>query len=425
MSNGYDPAEDPGAQEEYRLVEAPKKKKKSAKEIKAANQKMLKHLLISLGTLLLLFIAYQKIKGSKSKRGGWVIGYPPIELSAEQQTQAEAMGKAISTALSSGQAAEAHALTQWAATMNRIEKDVTPDMLGRNELRRIINEQWAGSSPGIFRRMLLNSHLPTTGVLDRVEAGYVRMVKREGYAAALIRTTQVPNRVEYHEVLIYPMKDEGGKLRVIDIFDRQTGVYASDRLRWVGVQEESVKSDENAQWLGAFGDDAAPHVIKLKGLISQDVLQNGGGAYETIRSLPEPFRSSPNIYAMELYALRNILDDKKKDGLNDTQKARWLELINKPATPVDGANTKADPSPMLAELLLLEKRYTEAEEVIRKLHTSVKDGYLKYLISTWRLEQKDLPGAEKAFLEAKAESPGLAQLFAYGKVLEEAKKAAQ
>jgi tetratricopeptide (TPR) repeat protein len=203
-------------------------------------------------------------------------------------------------------------------------------------------------------------------------------------------------------------------LRVIDVYDVQTGIYATDRLRWAGIQESGVSSEDNGQWLAAFSPAANGHLLNLKTLISQDILKNGSAAFETIKALPEALRNSPPLYALEYAALRNSLDDPKK-GLTDEMKARFLSLLT--LAPSTGRNTP-ESHQMLAELFMKDGRQPEAEAELLKAYAKFNDGYLQYLLSKWRLEKGDVAGATEAYLQAKKDAPHLSQLFNHGKALD-------
>jgi hypothetical protein len=346
-----------------------------------------------------------------------VLGYPPVALSAQEKKDVEEMAKQVAEHLNNGYGGDIQALTDWNVIIQRVANGIQGGVLDKNEIRDKINKEWATDSDGLFRNVLLDQKRDA----QKVDAAFVAHSERDGYATVKLRIAPkaYPNRVEYHEALIYPLKQDDGskKLKIIDSYDAQQALWVSDRLRWAAIQESGVKSEDNGMWLRTFGEDAKPHLLELKTLISQDVLRNGGAAYKTISAFPKEMRANPDVWAMEFAACRNALDDTKKAAPDDL-KPRFLELLANP--PPTGRN-KPEVDTVLAEMLMLDGKQEEAEALLQKVFDKNKDGWLKLMVSKWRFAKGDVTGAETAFQQAKAASPGIKGLFDHGKAIESKK----
>jgi hypothetical protein len=177
-----------------------------------------------------------------------------------------------------------------------------------------------------------------------------------------------------------------------------------------------VESETNGQWTAVFGDEAAPHLLKIKDIIKLDAnpTQKGTPAANAIKELPASLQSHPAIYAMNVRALRNSYD-------KDPSAERTNQYINLLANPVTQDKNKPMPFALMAEIYHKQNMIKECDEAITNAHKQMKDGYLRFQLAKWRLGRGDIPGAETAYGQAKMEAPGIKALFVFGKKLEEKK----
>jgi hypothetical protein len=412
----YQPIDEDQPQEEYRRIEAPQKKKKKGDNSK----QVVKYFLYCMVLLVFAIVAVNVFRPNKAKRKGMVVGFPPVTLTAEQKKEVASIAKEIATHLTDGHGEDCQALTDWKVIIARVGSEVKESVGDNNEIRDKINKDWASGSEGLFRNILLD----VARDAQKLDVDALGFSERDGYTTVRLRVAAKshPYLVEYHEVLLYPVKQEDGstKMKLIDVFDAQSAIWATDRLRWAAIQEAGMKEEERGMWVRTFGDVVIPHLPDMKALVSQDVLRNGTAAMNTIKAFPDALRNHPDIWALELTACRNTLDSKRSTETElDTAKARLQALL---AAPPKEARNQPEVGTLLAEQFLLAGDQAKAEELLQKAFEKQKDGYLQFLISKVRLEKGDVPGAESAFQKAKSAAPHLKGLFDHGKAIEAKKQ---
>jgi hypothetical protein len=221
------------------------------------------------------------------------------------------------------------------------------------------------------------------------------MSTRDDYEVATIRCAPTPDRVEYYDLVTYPIK-EVAKMQVIDMYDYQTGIYSSDRLRWAGILESGMSEEQSGQWESVFGPETKNFWIDLKNVIKHDQLgksSNGSAAYNILAGMPDTVRKKPEIFAMEVRALRNA----QESHLTAEQRARFETLLKAPVA--NGKNT-AQTAPLLAEYQR-KQQMPEAIETLSKLRTSMKDPYLALMLARWHLADGKVAQAENMLEEIK------------------------
>lgn len=325
-----------------------------------------------------------------------------VELSKEQTAELEKMGVEIAQQLTEGRKSELIKLTAWEAVSYRLTRGMKLSTSQSIKIRDAINAQWPADIPGVFRQILGSD-------LERVPAQFVKVRKRDGYASALIRSMPSDKRIMYYDIMVVPVE---GKLKIVDIWDCNLAMYASEAVRREVILEIPTNEGVNTPWRAVFGDDLSKeNILAIKTLLGHDVL-NRVQALDDIAVLPEPIRKQREFYSMGIHASIKSLDE----GVTLDQLEAFRKLL---ATPPAGEEGSVVTGTLLAEIERRAGNAAAIEANLLKAHKEIGgDAFLKVVVGQDRLARGDAPGAEAMAAEATKEDRKVPELFSFKAALE-------
>ncbi len=380
----------------YQRMEMPKKKKKGKSGPKGAKGPNplsgIATWLVGLGLPLMLIFFFVK-KMFLDDDGGPPNPFPPKVLTKEEEKLMPVLGAEVAQELTEGRGDDCHKRVFWDAATWRVQHGMKLSRDMRPFVRDEFSKSWTTQTPGLFSIVLKGQ--------QRVPAKFVKVRKRDGYPAVLIRIMPSPTRTLYFDLLVYP---EQNGLKIIDVYDCALGTYATEVAQRQTLIEIPTDIKGRGPWLAVFGEEAKDSIIDLKNLLQQDVLGRGHQAFDTMKALPDSVRNSVQVYPMEVKALLKQFDNSPTPD----QLERFRKLLETPPIVQDREIT---PSTLLAELHLKAQSWTDVETAFRRAYKDLGDYYLLIQLSRSKIAAGDMPGAQVAAKEVSTIAPRASELI--------------
>ena len=235
--------------------------------------------------------------------------YPPVLFEKEEEKQLVTMGQDIAAALREGRKDDLQRHVLWEEVTYRVSRNMELELGQSTVVRDEIKAHWTADIPGLFRQIVGSDG-------DRVSAQFVKVRQRDGYPCVLIRTMPKPDRVYYFDLLIVPattMNANGEaigekRLRILDIWDCQRAMFASDAVRREVLLELPTAEAHNRPWKAVFGKELTKEqVLALKNMIPSDVL-NKPSTLQDLKEMPDFVQNSPQGYDIAIHAYQKLFD---------------------------------------------------------------------------------------------------------------------
>lgn len=266
-----------------------------------------------------------------------------------------------------------------------------PPPLKTERLRQeILRALAAGSSEseGGWLRELLGSNV-----------AFVRIAEQDGVPQVILRLLPEGGGVTYLGLVVSRVP---GEPRIIDCYSYCSGIYHSSQL---GERLALLHSDAEPTLLGRVFGHAELNAQTLA--IFTDIhaawtQKNYDRVLSLCESLPARHQTNKNLYSIKLEALGRLWQSSK------SREKDYRELL-KQAPSILGPDAVTDL--YLAELLMLDKSFPEAEAAVKRAEKVIGvDGYLKMLLAKLRLLQGDVNAAEQLLRAAKIADSRLEEL---------------
>ena len=320
--------------------------------------------------------------------------YPPVQYSDEQRALLKTLGQEVAFELREGRQELLQRRVLWPEVTYRVSRNMKLTLSQEVTIRDTIHAKNESDIPGLFRQVLGPE-------LTRVPCEFVRLSQREGYPSAIVRTMETEARVLYFELLTVPVE---GKLRIVDIYDLNRGMFGSDAVRREVILEISTDEKYNLPWRAIYGDKRTPQeIIAIKVLLQNDIL-NRSQALDDIATLSDESRNTPEIYSMVVHATQGILNG----TATQTQLERCKKLLASPPSSIPKGSLVT--GMLLAEMEGRMSNPAGVEPAVLVAHEEIGDAYLKVLVGQRRLAAGDVPGAQKMAEEAQKEDRNVPEL---------------
>jgi hypothetical protein len=434
----YDPNQYPGAPvggqppQGYTRVQAPKKSnagdkyKGSGKKGKRPKDPRAPNMWANMGVwvvglglpIMLIYFAIQKLFVEKIEVQ--YDPYPAVLFDKEKEKELLKLGQDVATELREGHKDELQRRVVWDEVIYRVSRNMQLTLSQSTKVRDEIKAHWPSDIPGLFRQILGSE-------LDRIPTQFVKLRQRDGYPCVLLRTMGKEGRVYYYDLLVVPVKaqiadgvfDEE-KLRIVDIWDCQRGMFASDQVRREVLLEMPTNDDASRPWKAIWGDQLTKEdILAIKTMLLTDSL-NKTSTIQDLKELPDYVRNSPQGYDIAIHAYQKLMDG----IINPTQlEAFKARLGNLPTLdPALGENLLVSGT-MLAEIETKLENKEEIEKAWLQAYKQIgQDPYLKVIVGKLRLAAGDVPGAEAMAAEVQKENRQLSELQDLKNALEAKRK---
>ena len=320
--------------------------------------------------------------------------YPPVQYEAEQMALLKTLGQEVAFELREGRQELLQRRVLWPEVIYRVSRNMKLTLSQEVTVRDTIHAKNESDIPGLFRQVLGPE-------LTRVPCEFVRLSQREGYPCAIVRTMESEARVLYFEFMTVPVD---GKLRIVDIYDLNRGMYGSDAVRREVILEISTDEKYNQPWRAIYGEKRTPQeIIAIKVLLQNDIL-NRSQALDDIATLSDEVKNTPEIYSMIVNATHGILNG----TATQTQLERCKKLLASPPSNLPKGSLVT--GMLLAELEGRMSNPAAVEPAALQAHDEIGDAYLKVLVGQRRLMADDFPGAQKMAEEAQKEDRNVPEL---------------
>jgi hypothetical protein len=335
--------------------------------------------------------------------------YPAVLLEKERDKELIELGQTIATQLREGRKDELVRHVIWDEVIYRVSRNMELTLRQSTDVRDELKTRWVSDNPGLFRQIL-------GGDIDRMPAQFVKIRQRDGYPCLLLRTMPKEGRVQYFDFLLVPVRPtptDGEaaveRLRIVDIWDCQRAMFASDAIRREVIREV-VATDEstNRPWKAVFGENLTKEqILAIKSMIGLDAL-NKPSTLADLRELPETFQKSAQGYDIAIHAYQHLLDS---ISTADQLEAFKKRLSDPPTLPASLGSDAIVTGALLAEVETKLENKGAIDGAWLKAYKEIgKDPYLKVVAGKRRLATGDVPGAEAMASEVQKENRQLSEL---------------
>jgi hypothetical protein len=346
--------------------------------------------------------------------------YPAVVFDREKDKELLKMGQDVAQELREGRKDELQRRVIWDEVIYRVSRNMQLTLSQSTKVRDEIKAHWPSDIPGLFRQILGSE-------LDRIPTQFVKIRKRDGYPSVLIRTMGVEGRVYYYDLMVVPVKaqisdgvfDEE-KLRIVDIWDCQRGMFASDQVRREILLELPTNDDASRPWKAIFGDQLTKeNILAVKTMLLTDSL-NKTSTLQDLKELPDFVRNSPQGYDIAIHAYQKLMDG----IINPSQLEAFKERLGSLPTLDESLGEHLQVTGnLLAEIETKLGNTAEVEKAWLKAYQQIgQDPYLKVIVGKLRLAAGDVPGAEAMAAEVQKENRQLSELLDLKNALEAKRK---
>lgn len=320
--------------------------------------------------------------------------YPPVKYEEAQLAELKTLGQEVAQELREGKTDLLQRRVVWPEVIYRVGQKMKLTTGQQVTVRDTIHAKNESDVPGLFRQVLGNDS-------QRTPAQLVRIAERDGYPTVIVRTMPTDVRVLYFEMLTVPVD---GKLKIVDIYDWNRGMFAADAVRREVLLEIRTDEAANLPWRAIYGEKlSVEQILAIKVLLNNDILDRSQ-VLDDIAVLPAEVRDSSEVFSMSLKAYQKLLEGTASPKQLEPCKALLA------APPASLASGSLVTGMMLAEVEARMGNADAVEPAVLQAHGQIKDAYLKVLLGQRRLEKGDLAGAQQMADAAAKEDRTLPEL---------------
>ena len=320
--------------------------------------------------------------------------YPPVKYEAEQMEALKVLGQEVAGELTEGRRELLQRRVLWPEVTYRVGLPMKLQTGQQVLVRDTIHADHESKIPGLFRQIF-------GGELERAAAQLVRLAERDGYPSVIVRVMPTEERVLYYEMLTVPVE---GKLRIVDIYDFNRGMFASDAVRREVIRDLPTDDANSGPWKAIYGEKRTKEeLLAIKTMLPGDILHQTN-VLDNIASLPEEVQNSREGYSMAVHGWYAMLNG----TVTPAQLAPCRELLKKvPESLPEGSLVTGM---LLAEVEQRSGNPEAVEPAVLLAYQQMKDPYLKVRVAQARLAKGDVKGAQTMTDEAAAEDRTVPEL---------------